>query len=151
MNPCEAYNKQLVFTHTTLFVHSVVSDSLQPHGLRHTGFPVLTISWSCPNSRPLNQWCHPTILSSVAPLSSHPQSFPASGSFPHHSGFKQTLESVSDTSAQHSLIHLVSATLTPQSSTLAATCPLCSYAPSSTSCLGFPLYFPMKWGQKYRA
>ena len=39
MNPCEAYNKQLVFTHTTLFVHSVVSDSLQPHGLRHTRLP----------------------------------------------------------------------------------------------------------------
>ena len=90
-------------------------------------------------------------LSSVAPFSSHPQSFPASGSFPHHSGFKQTLQSVSGTSAQHSLIHLVSATLTPHSSTLAATCPLCSYAPYSSSSLGFPSYFPMKWGQKYRA
>ena len=30
----------------------------------------------------LSQWCHPTILSSVAPFSSCPQSFPASGSFP---------------------------------------------------------------------
>ena len=34
------------------------------------------------NLSPLNQWCHPTILSSVTPFSSCPQSFPASGSFP---------------------------------------------------------------------
>ena len=33
------------------------------------------------NSCPLNQWCHPTISSSVIPFSSHLQSFPASGSF----------------------------------------------------------------------
>ena len=29
----------------------------------------------------VNQWCHPTISSSVIPFSSCPQSFPASGSF----------------------------------------------------------------------
>ena len=28
-----------------------------------------------------SRWCHPTISSSVIPFSSHPQSFPASGSF----------------------------------------------------------------------
>ena len=33
------------------------------------------------NSRPLSQWRHPTISFSVFPLSSCPQSFPASGSF----------------------------------------------------------------------
>ena len=33
------------------------------------------------NSCPLSWWCHPTISSSVIPLSSHLQSFPASGSF----------------------------------------------------------------------
>ena len=31
----------------------------------------------CSNSRPLSQWCHPTISSSVAPFSSCPQSFSA--------------------------------------------------------------------------
>ena len=43
------------------------------------GFPVLhyVLGFS-----PLNRWCHPTISSSVAPFSSCPQSFPASGSFP---------------------------------------------------------------------
>ena len=38
--------------------------------------------WACLNSCPLSQWCLPTISSSVAPFSSCPQSFPASGSFP---------------------------------------------------------------------
>jgi len=41
----------------------------------------ITNSGVYPNSCPLSQWCHPTILSSVVPLFSHPQSFPASGSF----------------------------------------------------------------------
>ena len=36
----------------------------------------------CSNSCLLSQWHHPTISSSVAPFSSCPQSFPASGSFP---------------------------------------------------------------------
>ena len=37
---------------------------------------------ACSNSCPLTWWCHPTISSSVAPFSSCPQSFSASGSFP---------------------------------------------------------------------
>ena len=61
---------------------SVISDSLQPHGLQHARLP-------CPsptpraysNSYPLCQWCHPTISSFIIPFSSHLQSFPASGSF----------------------------------------------------------------------
>jgi len=39
-----------------------------------------TISWRLLKSCPLSQWCHPIISSSVAPCSSCPQSFPASGS-----------------------------------------------------------------------
>ena len=34
------------------------------------------------NSCPLSRWCHPAISSSVIPLSSRPQSLPASESFP---------------------------------------------------------------------
>ena len=60
-----------------------MSDSLQPHGLQHTSLPCLSLSLRvCSNSCPLNQWCHPTISSSVIPFSSWLQSFPASGSFP---------------------------------------------------------------------
>ena len=64
------------------FSHSVVYDSLRPHGSQHARTP-------CPppspgvhsNSRPSSQWCHPAISSSV-PFSSCPQSLPASESFP---------------------------------------------------------------------
>ena len=63
------------------FSHSVMSNSLQPHGLQHTK---LASPSSTPgtysNSCPLSQWCHSTISSSVVPFS-HLQSFPASGSF----------------------------------------------------------------------
>ena len=36
---------------------------------------------SHPNPCLLSRWCHPTISSSIVPISSCPQSFPASGSF----------------------------------------------------------------------
>ena len=62
---------------------SVVSDSLQPHGVQHTRLSCPSPSpgvWS--NSCPLSQWCHLTISSSVVPFSSCLQSLPASGSLP---------------------------------------------------------------------
>ena len=66
-----------------LFSHSVMSDSLWPHGLQHTRLPCPSPSPGvCLYSCPLSRWCHPTISSSVVPFSSCPQSFPASGSFP---------------------------------------------------------------------
>ena len=65
-----------------LFSRSVVSDSLCPHDLQHTRPPCPSPTpWVCSNLCPLNQWCHPTISSSVVPFSSCLQSFPASGSF----------------------------------------------------------------------
>ena len=64
------------------FSRSVVSDSLQPHGLQHARPPCPSPAPRVyPNSCPLSQWCHPTISSSVIPFSSHLQSFPASGPF----------------------------------------------------------------------
>ena len=70
------------------FSHSVVSDSLQPHGLQHTRLSCPSSSpGACSNSCPSNQWCHPTILFFVIPFSSCPQSFPASGSFPRSQFF----------------------------------------------------------------
>ena len=61
------------------FSRSVVSDSLRPHEPQHARPP-------CPSptpgvhsdSRPLSQWCHPAISSSVVPFSSCPQSLSAS-------------------------------------------------------------------------
>ena len=65
------------------FSRSVVSDSSRPHESQHTRPP-------CPSptpgvhqdSRPLSQWCHPAISSSVVPFSSCPQCLPTSESFP---------------------------------------------------------------------
>ena len=73
----------LVYFISVQFSHSVVSDSLRPHEPQHARLP-------CPSptprvhsdSRPLSQWCHPSISSSVVPFSSCPQSLPASESFP---------------------------------------------------------------------
>ena len=65
------------------FSCSVMSDSLQPHGLLHTRPLCPSPSPGvCSNSGPLSRWCHPTISSSVVPLSFCLQSFPASGSSP---------------------------------------------------------------------
>ena len=64
------------------FSHSVLFDSLGLHGLQHARLPCQSLIFrACSNSYPLSQWCHATILSSVIPLSSHLQSFPATGSF----------------------------------------------------------------------
>ena len=65
------------------FSQSVLSDSLRPHELQQARPP-------CPsptprvysNSCPLSRWCHTAISSSGVPFSSHPQSLPASESFP---------------------------------------------------------------------
>ena len=64
-----------------LFSRSVVSDSLQPHGLQHTSLPVLQYLPVWSNSHPLSQRWHLIISSSVHPFSSCLQSFPASGFF----------------------------------------------------------------------
>ena len=82
------------FTWTDRF-SSVVSDSLQPHGLQHARLP-------CPspapgaysNSCPLSQWCHPTISSSVVHFSCCLQSFPASGSIPMSRFFASGSQSI---------------------------------------------------------
>ena len=61
----------------------VRSNSLQPHETQHARPPCPSPTPRVyPNPCPLSRWCHPTILSSVVPFSSCPQSFPASGSFP---------------------------------------------------------------------
>ena len=65
-----------------LFGRSVMSDSLQFHGLQHTRLPCASpTTGAYSNSCPSSWWCHPTISSSVVPFSYCPQSFPASGSF----------------------------------------------------------------------
>ena len=64
------------------FSRPVMSDSWRPHETQHTKPPCPSPTPGVhPNPCPSSQWCHPTISSSAVPLSSCPQSFPASGSF----------------------------------------------------------------------
>ena len=77
------YALTVFYVSSVQFSRSVVSYSLRPHEPQYARPP-------CPsptpgvhsNSRPLSRWCHPAISSSVIPLSSCPQSLPASESFP---------------------------------------------------------------------
>ena len=93
-----AIHKELLSIYKVSSVHfssSVVSDCLQPHGLQHIRLP-------CPsptpgaysNSCPSSWWCHPTISSSVIPLSSCLQYFPASRSFLEGKFFKSGGQSI---------------------------------------------------------
>ena len=74
-------NQKISFSFNFQFSRSVVSDSLQPHGLLHARLP-------CPspapraysNSCPSSQWCHLIISSAAVPSSSCLQSFLSSGS-----------------------------------------------------------------------
>ena len=76
------WHLQLYYSGHLLFSCSVVSD------FQHARLPCLSPSpRACSNSCPLSRWCHPTILSSAVPFSSHLQSFPASGSFPMSNPF----------------------------------------------------------------
>ena len=73
------------------FIHSVMSDSLRPHGLQHARLPWPSpTSRACSNSYPLSPWSTisdirdqpSTISSSVISFSFCLQFFPASESFP---------------------------------------------------------------------
>ena len=65
-----------------IVVQSLSHVSLWHHGLQPARLPCPSPSpRACWNSCPLSRWYHPTILSSVVPLSACLWSFPASGSF----------------------------------------------------------------------
>ena len=82
--------------------HSVVSDSLRPHGLQHAMPPCPSPTPRvCSNSCPLSQWCHPTISSSIVPFSCYLQSFPASGSFLMSQLFESGGQKVLEFQLQH--------------------------------------------------
>ena len=79
----------------TQFSHSVMSNSLPPHGLQHTRLPFPSPTpGAYSNSCQLSQWRHPTISSSVILFSSCLQSFPTSGSFPMSQLFPSGCQSI---------------------------------------------------------
>ena len=72
------WNYHNIVSQLLLFSHSVMSDSLRPHGLLHTRLPCPTLSpRACSNSCSSGWWYHPTISSSVAPS-------PSAFSLSHH-------------------------------------------------------------------
>ena len=76
------FHVPLLYSWNQLSSVTLVSDSLQYHGLQQTSPPCQSPTPGVyPNSYPLSRWSHPTILSSVAHFFSCPQSFLASGSF----------------------------------------------------------------------
>ena len=94
LSACSSFIHLLISSSLLLFGLLSCVPTLHSHGLRHARLPCPLLSPRvCSNSCPLNRWCHPTISSSVAPFSSCPQSFPASGSFPvSRSGRVDSLE-----------------------------------------------------------
>ena len=76
-------NHFTILSKSVQFSCSVMSDTLQPHGLQHVRPPcLLSTPGVFSNSCPLSRRCHPTISFSVIPFSSCLQSFPISGTFP---------------------------------------------------------------------
>ena len=67
-------------SHVQLFVTPWIAARQASLSIHHQ-HPELSLR-ACLNSYPLSQWCHPTVSSSVVPISSSLQSFPAPGSFP---------------------------------------------------------------------
>ena len=101
LHPTGRIGKSLAFRALLLFSHSVMSDSLWPHGLQNARLPCPSRSPGvCWNSCSLSRWCHPAVSSSVASFSSCPQSFPASGSFPT-SWFLHQVAQVLELQLQH--------------------------------------------------
>ena len=73
--------------HLLLFSHSVMSNSLQPHGSQHIRLPYPSPSLgACSNSCPLSWSCHPIISSSVSPS-------PAAFNLSKHQGLFQGVSS----------------------------------------------------------
>ena len=91
----------LIYSYVSVqFSHSVVSNSLWPHGLQHARLPCPSPTpGACSNSCPLSWWCDPTISSTVIPFSSCLQYFLAQGSFPMFKLFLIGDQSIGDSNS----------------------------------------------------
>ena len=85
-------NKELIYS-TSVYIVVVVFQLLCPALCDpiYCSFPVLHYPPEFAQTHVhLSSWCHPTILSSIAPFSSCPPYFPASGSFLIHPTMQMT-------------------------------------------------------------
>ena len=77
---------QAIITISVQFSHSLMSNSLRPHGLQHARPPCLSPTPGVySNSCPLSRWCHPTISTSVILL---PSIFPSIRVFSNESALR---------------------------------------------------------------
>ena len=77
-----------------LFIVLQLLSCVQLFATPWTAAQQVSLSSTSSNSCPLNQWCHPTISSSVVPFSSCLQSFPESGSFPMSQFFSSSGQNI---------------------------------------------------------
>ena len=107
MNTCIFGNAALgntAFFSSVQFSHSVMPNSLWPHGLQHTRLPCPSPTpRACLNSCSLSRWNPPTISSSVINFSSCLRSWPASESFPRSQFFASGGQRI-ETSASASVL-----------------------------------------------
>ena len=86
---------QCLWEYSAQFSNSFVFKFLWPHWLQHNRFSCQSPTPRvCSNSYPSIWGCHPTISSSVIPLSTCLQSFPKSGSFPRSQFFTSGGQSI---------------------------------------------------------
>ena len=87
--------KSVTASTSVQFSHSVMSNSLWPHGPQQTRPPCPTpIPRVHPNSCPLSWWHYPTISSSVIPFYPCSQSFQSSGFFQMSQLFESGSQSI---------------------------------------------------------
>ena len=90
------------FVQWLLFSHSIVSNSLQSHGLQHNRLPCPSPSaGTCSDSCPLREWCHRAFSSSVAPFYSCALSFPSTTVFFQWVGSLHQVAKVLELHLQH--------------------------------------------------
>ena len=103
---------EIVFQLVLLFFQSLshVWLCMSRREMQHTRLPCPSPSPRvCPRSCPLNQWCHPTISSSLTLFSSCLQSFPASVSFPMSQLFSsggQSIRAPTSTDCIYECLHI---------------------------------------------
>ena len=97
-----SWNWGFPFSLLLQFSRSVVSDSLQPHGLQHARLPCPSLSPRvCSKSGPLSQWYHPTTSFSVAPLFLLPSVFPSIRVFSNQSALRIRWQKILELQLQH--------------------------------------------------
>ena len=99
----------LLYSESSIVVQSLsrVQLFVTPWTAAHQASLSFTVSQSLLKLMCIASLCHPTILSSVTPFSSCPQSYPASGSFPMSQFFASGDQSIGASVSAHQSFQLI--------------------------------------------